>query len=149
MPKTINVKLLRKVQKFLLAEPRRFFMSVFGEGPEDIGEEYYFDNEKYRPPCGTMACIGGTAVWCEKPRVFAKMVKKNVSGDELGDAAGKLLGLTTEQASRLFYFKDWNDGEIGWPDKFEIAYENAKTPLQRAKVGVARIERFIKTNGAE
>jgi hypothetical protein len=76
--KKINVKLLRKVRRHILAEPKRVNMGRFIYRKED---------------CGTVACIAGWAV--------------TLSGEELpyhiSARAEELLGLNWRQASYLFY----------------------------------------------
>ena len=134
----MNVKLLRKVQKFLLAEPRRFDMSQW-IAPADNEEA----NVLKPPPCGTACCIAGAAFMIDrkiKPRGAPE--RQDIQSTSIGFAAAKALGLNEDQTNRLYYTS-------GWPMKFEEAYEEAETPLQRAKAGVARIEHFIKTKGAE
>lgn len=140
----MNVKLLRKVEKRILAEPRRFDMMTFGdkldkEAIEALGEE--------APPCGTVACIAGHVDWMTHPRLFAASVALGDYDDSIVERAAKELGLGFDpsqdtNAGRLFF-----DDE--WPKKFQAAFSKAKTPLQRAKVAVKRIEHFIKTNGKE
>ena len=142
----MNVKLLRKVEKRILAEPRRFDMMTFGdkldkEAIEALGEE--------APPCGTVACIAGHVDWMTHPRLFAASVAidRFARDDSIVERAAKELGLGFDpsqdtNAGRLFF-----DDE--WPKKFQAAFSKAKTPLQRAKVAVKRIEHFIKTNGKE
>lgn len=147
--KGINVPLLRKVQKFLLAEPRRFYMD---QGVVDI--EYLRRAcgieiaEKAAPPCGTTCCIAGATY------ILGKNIQKTLNftkreWETVRKYAVRELGLQEDEAERLFYIIDMHGTDTGWPMKFCYAYANAKTPLQRAKVGVARIEHFIKTNGAE
>lgn len=41
------------------------------------------------------------------------------------------------------------NGEVYWPVNFNEMYEEATTPMERACVGVLRIEHFIKTKFAE
>ena len=140
----MNVKLLREVEKRILAEPRRFDMMTFGdkldkEAIEALGEE--------APPCGTVACIAGHVDWMTHPRLFAASVALGDYDDSIVERAAKELGLGFEpsqdtNAGRLFF-----DNE--WPEKFQAALAEAKTPLQRAEVAVKRIEHFIKTNGKE
>lgn len=132
----MNVKLLRKVQKFLLDEPRRFDMSNW-----IVDSDSYEANVLKPPPCGTMCCIGGAAI------VIHDKIKLNHTGRDnfqysIFDKAIGTLELSRGQGENLFAYANW-------PGKFAKAYVAAKTPLQRAKVGVARIEHFIKTNGAD
>lgn len=105
----MNVKLLRKIAAVIQEKPKKFSMKAFSE----------------TKTCGTVHCIGGWA--CA------------ISGlDRFGHTpAQKILGLSDEEAGRLFYpdsalclnkFGGWN-----------------ATPQQ----GAARIEHFIATKGRE
>ena len=146
----INVRLLRRVERAILKEPRRFVMKwwhVTGRILVDIPE-------KYRPPCNTVACIAGHVQWLTDPKQFAEDVEAG-RDDNVEHDARVALGLDGGQAYRLFMMKDWGDGDgrdpfgNGWPQRFCDAYHSAKTPRARAKAAVARIEHFIATNGAE
>jgi hypothetical protein len=126
----MNVKLLRKIQKHILEEPKRYDQNVWlAEGAPQNGFA----------TCGTMACIGG---WAQilgskrKPRAVSRV------------NAMRLLGIDRAQAWRLF---DSIAGvpEDMWPRKFSAAYVKAKTDLGRARAAVRRIDHFIKTRGAE
>ena len=127
----MNVKLLRKVQKAILAEPRRFNMGEWGMHvePGDIPD-------RDMPPCKTVACIAGHVDLLTHPRLFQKAVKED-NGDAIQVRAQQELGLTARQAEILFV--EWDD----------TAYDNLTTPLQRARWAVKRIDKFIRTNGAE
>ena len=142
----MNVKLLRKVEKRILAEPRRFDMMTFGT---KLNKRTIKALGKQAPPCGTVACIAGHDDWMAHPRLFAASVAidRFHRDDSIEKRAAKELGLVFDpsqdtNAGRLFF-----DDE--WPKKFQAAFSKAKTPLQRAKVAVKRIEHFIKTNGKE
>lgn len=143
----MNTRLLRKVQKAIMKEPRRLNMSYFGrEVDHNMHPEIY-------PPCNTQGCIAGHVLWITHPRVFLRAIAKD--DYIISDRARQDLQLTTEQSNRLFYFKSWGvveDGQgnlLGWSEKFEDRYNMAATPLGRAKVVVDRIEHFIKTKGRE
>lgn len=58
------------------------------------------------------------------------------------EAGRLLLGLTSDQAERLFY-------ETNWPDKYYMQYETAKTSRGRARAAANRIDHFIQTKGEE
>ena len=140
----MNVKLLRKVEKRILAEPRRFDMMTFGT---KLNKRTIKALGKQAPPCGTVACIAGHVDWMAHPRLFAASVALGDYDDSIVERAAKELGLVFDpsqdtNAGRLFF-----DNE--WPEKFQAALAEAKTPLQRAEVAVKRIEHFIKTNGKE
>lgn len=127
----MNVKLLRQVQKFLLAEPRRFDMG------EWITSLAYADGVLANPPCGTALCIAGAAY-----AISSKLKLDHTCVESVVVSRGAVEALQLEGPSPLFFVCDW-------PEKFRTKYHNAETPLQRAKVGVARIEHFIKTGGKE
>lgn len=131
----MNVKLLRKVQKFLLDEPRRFDMCNW------ITNQAENMDVLKDPPCGTACCIAG-AVYVIANKLQLDPEKEYPSSAEVNYFAISALGLGKVEADRLF-LTPW------WPEELYKKYDSARTPLQRAKVGVARIEHFIKTNGAE
>jgi hypothetical protein len=149
-----TIRLLRKVAAHILEEPRRLKM---GDWIETFNPEFKEDNI---PPCGTQGCIAGWAAV-----LTDKNIKANDKGilqipedyyDDVENNAAEALGLTIDQANRLFYFKEWEvnyDDDayayVGWPTKFSKAYEKAKTAKTKAKITVQRIEHFITTNGAE
>lgn len=125
----MNVKLLRKVIKHISGESRRLEMAVFGEKVDP--------SEPDSPPCGTTACIAG---WSMILSGKYKLTEKGFPYDD--SAATELLGIDGYQANRLFYVGEW-------PKKFRDRHDTAKTPRGRSSAAVARIESFIKTNGAE
>lgn len=138
----LNVRLLRKIQRHITAEPRRLHMEDWGGTPEDcmrfrVGDE---------PPCGTVACIGGWAHFLTDPSAHTArqmpdaMKGAEAIGVEWGDDLGDEIG--DGSADRLFYLD-------AWPAKFRRLYGRAKSPRQRAKVTCARIDHFIQTKGAE
>lgn len=131
----LNVKLLRRIQKHILEEPRRFFMDWFiakgtpGKKDFKVTTDAWrggWDLAKSVPACGTAACIAG---WVNlftghKPNAY--------------ELARKELGITKNQAIQLF-----NSGL--WPEPYDLRYEHAKTPRRRASIACKRIEHFIKT----
>jgi hypothetical protein len=146
----MNVKLLRKVAKYILEEPRRLAM---GSWVRDANPKY-----KAHPACGTQACIAGTAcILSGKAKL--KTHKEGFKYFSLPQSAPhigqKELGLTHKEACRLFLLdSDWGDSgfegfEGHWPHKFIQQYEGAKTNRKKARIAVARIEHFIKTCGKE
>jgi len=149
----MNVKLLREVKRYILAEPLRFNMRDWGKGSAHA-------------PCGSVACIAGNACIVGEKGLGFKIPTKVRKGQRVIDwqgwynsefigefigpeeCASELLGLTTAQADRLFLIESLH-GFVGWPERFEKAYLAAKTPPERAKVAAERIEHFIKTKGKE
>jgi hypothetical protein len=125
---TINVKLLRKIQRHILEEPKRLDMECFIDRKADYVTVHEF------PKCGTVGCIAAWAVTCS--------TKEKVPYSKIADRARKLLGITYLQADRLFYASRW-------PERFKrIDNTNPQTRLH-AVITAKRIEHFIKTKGAE
>ena len=96
MPK-LNIKLLNRIKRHLLAEPQRYNQSGWAE---------VYTKESYNdaPSCGTRACIGGWAVFLSVP---PKRWKWWMEADDWGrvniqNRARKLLGLTELEAGDLF-----------------------------------------------
>jgi hypothetical protein len=124
----MNVRLLRRVAKHILEEPKRLDMEKIAENVEG----------RDSPPCGTVGCIAGWA---------CMLTGSSVKRADWGKGR-RLIGLDGDQAYRLF---DYPLGLVtdGWPEKFSKPYVAAKTARQRARIAVARIEHFIKTKGTE
>lgn len=127
----MNVRLLRRVQKIILSEPKRLDMSTWGERVDP-------KEDPSAPKCGTVGCIAGWAYMLANrvPRKF---------GAEMPpiwrDAGAEALDISDEQARALFYVKDW-------PEKFIDAY-SPDGSKKSARVCARRIDHFIKTKGAE
>src|SRR5689334_3520416 len=105
----MNVRLLRKIQKHILAVPQRFDMTVWASDGLTPGMERIYDPwgagveiKDTVPECGTVCCIGG---WAE-----------TLTGTDDADAA---LGLRWDQSERLFYCSQW-------PPSFKRRYDKAK-----------------------
>src|SRR5438046_4090420 len=109
----INIPLLRKVEKKILAEPAALVMASFleiGEPGKKWDDFVGIEFPRIVPPCGTMACIAG---WTNI------MGGKKDSWDEPGNAQ-QLLGLTDQQRFKLFYLEEW-------PHEFAKRWGKAKT----------------------
>ncbi len=141
----MNIKLLKRIQRAIVKEPRRFVME-YDIIPDPIA------------PCGTAACIAGHAVMLTKIsrtrkswKVLGKKLSQTgVSWWDTKKGAMSSLGIDCLQAHRLFHLS-------GWPDFFRKAYNaagyadglTAKERCAKAKVAIARIDHFIATKGAE
>jgi hypothetical protein len=130
----LNVRLLRRVQKHIKAEPRRMKMKQWVD--RNLRERA----ESAKPPCGTTACIAGWAL-----TLNGKRLRDGVNYMEQGR---KLLGLTWDEARNLFMVDDWptkfqnkydEESEQAWKDNVPL-----KLVRKNARVAVARIEHFIK-----
>jgi hypothetical protein len=135
----MNVKLLRRVKKHILEEPRRFVMRVFYFRKADLLRET-FTSDTHQPmrfaKCGTAACIAGWSV----------LLTDGLHADmnDVRARAISLLGLNPND-----YRHDELFDVCGWPTKFADAYEKARSQKARAKIAADRIEHFIATKGAE
>jgi hypothetical protein len=105
----MNVPLLRKVKKHILAEPRRLEMNNWAV---NVDEE--------EAPCGTQACIAGWAVILGKGLTNNKKREKYIdranthySMNFWHNTARKLLGLTQDQAYNLFQIHTNQRGQSG------------------------------------
>src|SRR5579871_4839038 len=123
-----GARLLRKVAKHILAEPRRYDQDVWRLKGRP-GERCWASDGEY-PACGTVACIGG---WIN--------TLTHARGDAVynTDRACSQIGVSHEGMDRLFGTFD------DWPKRYARAYENAKTQAGKARVAARRIEHFIKT----
>lgn len=90
--KTIN--LLRKIERHILAEPRRLNMKRWGtvydlskfaklkkliQGNATYIPGVQEDVAKNMPPCGTVGCIAGWTVFLSKPKIVDKLAEKAAS----------------------------------------------------------------------
>ena len=126
----MNVRLLRRVAKHIAEEPRRLDMYKIAAKTST--------GQTDTPPCGTVGCIAGWACLLSGSSVHGSSWSKGM----------KLLGLTNEQAFRLFDYPIGCSGD-GWPARFGQRFINAKTSRGEASAAIARIWHFIKTKGAE
>lgn len=126
----LNVRLLRRIQKHILEEPRRFFILRFKEaGIPDSTVIVENGQAQQIPECGTMACIGGWACILSGRKTRLRFWNTAVS----------LLGLTFDQADALFTYHEW-------PRRFFNSYQQAENErARRARIAAARIEHLIKT----
>jgi hypothetical protein len=138
----MNTKLLRRIERFLLREPRRFDMTEGVKPADTIGSVLQ------TPPCGTVCCLAGAAY------ILHNNIEKTLCGDDKywGDVrcnAIEALNITEKQADRLFLIKTQHSSDTDdyWPERYAEAYDKAKTPRQRVRVAIRRIEHFIKTKG--
>lgn len=131
----MNVKKLRKLQRWILAEPLRFDMRHWVN--RDLAKERH-------TPCGTVGCLAGMAVHMEGRDPYEAQWR-------VQDEAEEILGLDRETSNRLFFTESMHPLRKAekWPPKFDRAYAKAKTPRGRARVAVRRIDHFIATKGAE
>ena len=117
----MNVKLLRRIQRWLmrLRHPEHFDMA-----------DYW-----HKGDCGTSYCIAGKALQLCGYRFGHEEMVFNPKGQECGaikPIAESLLGLTPDEADRLFF-------RTYWPYRFSSDPESA----------AERIEHFINTGGKE
>lgn len=136
----MNIPLLRRVQAYILEEPKRFRMDTWAD----------LDMES---PCGTTLCIAGAAVALKlglAQNVVLRALTRDGNLDILYKALGisgshdieglaaQTLELTPEQAQSLFY-------NFQWPQPFRSLSIHAAGAEIRAAIGVARIEHLIQS----
>jgi hypothetical protein len=137
----LNVGLLRKIQKYIMAEPRRFTMGTYHFRALDASDWkhefiYYKDMSKSMPPCRTAACIAGWAGILSADKKFRDAIRAH----ELLRLPKNWLsnGFVHPRNHPLFFAENW-------PSQFYKAYNTSKTPRERAKVACDRIDYLIKT----
>lgn len=104
-----NVKLLRKIQKQILASPKQFSMTDW----------------KTRTDCGTEMCIGGWACTLEHKRMKYGYTQ---------DIASKALGLTRDESEILFFSTDWPKRFKNGYHKAWEAYSHPRMALWASKM---------------
>lgn len=136
----MNVRLLRKVKRAILAEPTKFRMDKW--------------------TCGSAHCIAGTICALDQSLTFVVPKRKGavwlvVDGNDedssvvpIERAAADNLEIeysehtSHTEADRLFHLPYW-------PKQFRDDYRAAQTLKARAGIAAKRIEHFIKTNGGD
>jgi hypothetical protein len=142
----VNVEKLKQLKAFILAEPRRYDQSfwMFGKESDVV--------KMQKPPCGTAACLAGSAClmegWtpdykCPDPDYSSdgqalSHVIKGKKREYISELARYILELTKDEAENLF-----SASCLGWGIRNANAYKMAKTPLGRAKAAAAEIDRLI------
>lgn len=135
----LNVKLLRRIKRHILAEPKRFLMTCTvlkarsqAEWKHELDMKSADDASKVRPPCGTAACIAGWA---------GLFTNCRYQGYSLLNHAARVLGVeqTPSWAGHTLF------SSCAWPHPFASRYIQAKSPARRAKIAAERIEHLITT----
>ena len=128
----MNIALLRKVQKEILARPDQFNMDGWFKQSASNG---------FRAGgCGTAGCIGGWGLALTLRPKTKRLDRLNPVQNI--ETFRDLFGLTLEQAERLFY-------EDEWPLEFKWFELYRPDNLTAARLASKRIDHFIKTKGEE
>jgi hypothetical protein len=141
----MNIAKLKKLKKWILAEPRRYCQEYWLYGIESAVVR------EQQPPCGTAGCLAGNACLMEGfvpynptpwfPGGFYSVKKpKGKLSFHVNEKAGKILGLTEHEKNKLF---DQNCS--GWPAHASRLYYSAKTPKGRAQAAAQAIDALINT----
>jgi hypothetical protein len=126
---------LRKVEQFILKEPRRFNMMA------GVNKSIKVESQLEQPPCGTACCIAGAAFLIDAGiKMSGRKRGLEIDLNKVLDFGARFLDLNYEQKEMLFY--PWR-----WPEPYQALYNNAETAHERAAVGALMIEHFIATNG--
>ena len=104
-PTTPNAELAYRVLDLATANGDRFDMGGWGWGPDiSVGLDELTDDGA---ECGTSACLAGWTVALHSYRVGSDASVYDAHGNRLGSkadaVAAELLGLTEDEADRLFY----------------------------------------------
>jgi hypothetical protein len=169
------VTLLHRLQAYLRAEPRRFFMEDWLQRLQPGQPTFrprWSGHELPAPPCGTAGCLAGSLLLmtghvASRPlsqadqgsifQGFAELREQGgvvVAQDHSGvpwplTKAKELLGLDLGQALKLFILWDPDDpGNLEcWPRDLTKQYEEAETPVERVEVACRRVDLFLETGG--
>lgn len=163
---------LRKLEQYMLEEPKRFNLSYWGVhiDPKLYDDESYeaksnltrmsgdtllyshiSDMFKQKPPCGTMGCLAGNYLVMRelvKPSSYCDSTEVYTFAADTDQLAADALGLDRDQMRRLFYPNE--SRYHGWPAEWQEKLDATKPgTLEYAQVAVDRIEHFIATGGEE
>lgn len=105
----MKTKLTAKAKKILLKAAKSI-----SENPLNVDMAVFIEHNSTVAPCGTVGCI---AAWiCAHGEVKnLRRLKEPWDSGAIADRAAKILGLSTDQLSTLFYVEDW-------PEKFSNRY---------------------------
>lgn len=120
-----TVRLLRRVQRHILKEPRRLAMGVWANASASVY-------------CGTVGCIAGWAVMLTRPslqRAVRDRVDKVYDWESVGR---KALRISPERARSLFHNENW-------PTDYRNRLEETHLQKEYVDVTIERIEHFIQT----
>ncbi len=146
MPRKLNVRLVRKIIRHILAEPLRYWQkwTIHTGTPGELiggccGQRF--------AKCGTVACIGGWAYILSTTRPRLSQYGRGWRGERsrtLLDKGGKALGLSDYHQSILFSGSPSYD----WPQPYARQYDAATTSRARARVACRLLEKVIDTKAA-
>ncbi len=127
---------LRAIQRAILRHPEHYDQGTFGiPGPGLDDGNFGPLTRRQLYACGSAACVAGFAV--------ALFPTKSKSARSISEKARCALGLTHEQAMRLFS-ATWMVFSARDPvRRFGERYIYARTPRERAKIAVEWIELMI------
>lgn len=110
---------LRKVARFILAEPKKY------------NQEHY---------CGTACCIGGHIAIMFGKRIDGSLFEFEGKEYSIPDLGMKILGKKIVNHSQLF---DATPGIWGWKAGYAEKWEKARTRAQKAQVAHDYIMKYV------
>jgi len=163
VPMTV-VKLVEKVQKHILEEPKRFDMGILVQKFANPQLSSY----ESMPPCGTVGCIAG---WVSIIDLGKKLKwKKGSDYDSIFMAPKIDIDLMEHARKKLHLKEDWEGwgtdpknpkgknhkctekemfDEMDWPASYQRRYSNERggngDKLVLAKIAVQRLDYFLRT----
>ncbi len=125
-------KLYNSVIEHILEEPKRINMNSWALNPDLVDEDM-------RPQCNTVGCFAGWAYFLSEKVKDGELHR--VDSMNIEDTAQAALGLTVEQAGRLFYPSSWprqwrlrrDRYEAGTPKYAKVVADYAKWLLKEIK----------------
>lgn len=136
----MNVELLRKVEKHILEEPKRLYMSKWIRRVKQHELLDQAGNPREYASCGTAACIAGWAVILNN-EPFDEREPDFFNPSPIFEKARTILQLTEPEAIRLFE-------PLHWPTQFYVGLADDGSKIA-AETTVRRIEHFIDTEGQD
>jgi hypothetical protein len=128
----VNVKLLRKVRKFIAEEPRRLKMRHWGIkwAPQDLDDTL--------PSCGTTACLAGHIILAANPKKAWPQLFNSMGYLCLGEKLNRRgnATLAAVKAAKLIGMKisDCPFGETDWEATEILAWIDRQIDAAKAKL---------------
>lgn len=146
----LNIEKMKKLKEFVLAEPRRFDQNDWMRVLREDDVEYTWREDA--PPCGTVACLAGSACLMEgwvpilddnSFNGFTNFVtKENSEARSIKSLGASILGLEPDDIYDISYNFFRGDGS-GWSRENHHAYNQARNATERAQAAANEIDRLI------
>lgn len=138
MNKEQKLFMSKTLPDFILREQGRGFAMATWKKERAPGQEQNLDHViRSVPPCGTIACLGGSA------GILLGLKEDNQSCNVI-----PALGLTYGEGRGLFFSWYNRKGErYSWPPSFAERYRRARSTVGKARIAAELCKLVAKTNG--